>query len=44
MVAKKKGTIRMWIVIILILGLAISPVIIAAALVLGVFKALYHTE
>lgn len=42
--AKKKSSVRMWIVIVLILGIAISPVIIAAALVLGVFKALYHTE
>ena len=34
----------MWIVIVLILGIAISPVLVAAALILGVFKALYHTE
>lgn len=34
----------MWIVIVLILCAAISPVIIAVALILGVFKALYHTE
>lgn len=42
--AKKKSSVRMWIVIVLILGIAISPVLVAAALILGVFKALYHTE